>query len=192
MQPRVDDGAVGQRLVRVVMIRHHHLQPQLARQPHLLHRRHAAVHRHHQVVLLGQLPHRRHVQAVALLVPVGDVIPRVDADGAEVQQQQRGRRHAVGVVIAVDAHALLFLLRLPDAPHRLVHVVQQIGVVQVVQAGMQVLLRVALVCNAAQRHQLGDAQREAHALQHRNGLFIQFCSPAEFQHSPASSLVGFI
>ena len=142
---RVDHRAVRQLVRGVVVVRDDDVQPQLPAEAHLPDRGDAAVHRQQQVVLGREAADGGLVQAVALAVAVRDVVADGEADLAQIEHEQGGRGHAVGVVVAVDADALLFRLGPPDAVHRLAHPAQQEGVVQVVQRGVEVGARGPLV-----------------------------------------------
>ena len=64
---------------KVMVVSHDQIDSELARQRGLLHRGDPAVHAHDDFrAVLRELPERRRVQAVALLVAVGDV--RTDHD----------------------------------------------------------------------------------------------------------------
>ena len=186
-QPRIDDHAIRQHGIRMVMVGHKHVQPQLSAKLHLFDRCHAAVHRHHQIVFCSQLPHRVLVKAVAFLMPVGNVITGVQSQRPEVEHQQRRCSHTVRIIVAVDADTLLFRYRLADAIHRLLHTAEQERIVQLVQTGMQIFFRRFTGCDTAQHHQLRHAQRQPHGAQALHRLFIQFGASAEFQHVLLSS-----
>ena len=82
----------------------------------------AAVHRDEQVRLLRNLFECLAVEAVALRHAVGDVEVHLRAEFAQRPRQERRRRHAVDIVVAVDRDVLTPLQCLLDARYGLVHV----------------------------------------------------------------------
>lgn len=82
----------------------------------------AAVHRDEQVRLLRNLLERPAVEAVALRHAVGDVEVHLRAEFAQRPRQERRRRHAVDIVVAVDRDVLPLLQRPHNARDGLVHV----------------------------------------------------------------------
>jgi hypothetical protein len=136
----------------------------------------AAVDADDQVVRRAETAHRRHVRAVTLLDPVGDVERRRMAERAQPVQQERRRSAAVDVVIGEDRDALAAPQRGREAGGGGVHVAQARGIGhQVAQARREIGRRLNR-CDPARgkhaAHDLGHAgcigDGEAHA--HDPGL----------------------
>ena len=97
----------------------------------------AAIHRHHQLRLGGQLLQARHLQAVAFLEAVGNIVAAGQPQlGEKLVQYGRGG-DAVGVVVAVNGHRLAPAHRLAQAGGGLLQVRQAEGRVEALQAGVE-------------------------------------------------------
>ena len=89
------------------MVRHDEIDAELSRERRLLDGGDAAVDAHDDLgAVLRELPERRRVQAVALLVAVRDVRADDDAELAERAHEDRRAGDAVDVVVPVDDDAL--------------------------------------------------------------------------------------
>ncbi len=84
----------------------------------------AAVDADDEVVAVAEPPHRRHVGAVALLDPVGDVERRVAAHRPQPAEDQRRRGAAVDVVVGEDGDPLAPVDRGEEPRRGAVHVAQ--------------------------------------------------------------------
>ena len=118
-----DRDRVGQGLGDGVMIGDNGIDPQGLRVRHLVDGGYPVIYRNDQLyTALIQPRDRLTVHPVALGLTRGDIVHRVRADIGQIGVQQRGRRNAVGVKVAVDADALTVLDRRLDPLDRLVHI----------------------------------------------------------------------
>src|SRR5205085_12001711 len=106
--PRVDERVRVRELGRrVVMVRHDEIDAELARERRLFHRGYATVDADdHLRAVLRELPERRRVQAVALLVAIRDVGTDHEAKLPEGAHQDRRAGDPVDVVVPIDDDAL--------------------------------------------------------------------------------------
>ena len=140
-QQRIEHGfAFRQLRSELVVVRHDHAHAQLTGVRNLVRTGDAAVHRDQQLRVLGQPVDGRHVEAIALAVPVRNIEARLCPLLAQVSQQDGCRRHAVHVVIAEDDDLISARDALPDDRHCPVHVLHAHGIVQQRLVRMQVLL----------------------------------------------------
>ena len=161
-QQRIEhSGTVGQLRPELVVIGDDHAHAQLLRAGDLVRARDAAVHRDEQPGMRGDLLHRRHVEAVALAVPVRNVIAGLRALLAQVGQQNGRRRHAVHVVIAEDDDLLVLRKRVPDDRNRLVHVLHAHWIVQVFHPRMQIPVDLLRRIDSAVQQQAKQLVRHA-------------------------------
>ena len=142
----------------LVMVGDNHREAQLHRQRHQRHAGHAAVHRHQQLRPPGDLPDGGLVQAVALVVPGGQVHPGIRALALQPAGENGRGAHAVHVVVPIHADDLALLHGQADPRRRPVHVRKPHRVVQVPGAGAQKGLR----CLPR-----GDPPRRQQPVQHR-------------------------
>ena len=99
------------------------VDPQLARELRLTYGSDAAVHGHDDARPVGgELANRLRVQAVALLVAIGDVGADADADLTEGAHEDRRSGDAVDVVVPIDDDALASRERTTEARHRAVEI----------------------------------------------------------------------
>ncbi len=106
--PRVHERVRVRKLRRWVMVvGHDEIDAEVARERRLLHRGDAAIDAHDDLgAILGQLPERRGVQAVALFVPIRDVRPDHYAELPERADEDGRPAYAVDVVVSIDDDAL--------------------------------------------------------------------------------------
>jgi hypothetical protein len=106
--PRVHQSeGLGEVRGRMVVVRHDEIDAQVAGEERLVHRGHAAVDRDdHLRTVRRQVPQRRGVDAVALLVAVWDVRRDARAEPAESADEDGGTGDAIDVIVAVDDDAL--------------------------------------------------------------------------------------
>ncbi len=116
----------GQLLPRAVVVRHHGVHPEGGRERDFRRGGDAVVHGHNQPHALGvQRPDRLFVQAVALALPLRNIIDDVSAAGFEVRVQHGRGRHAVRIIVAVNRDFFKAVQRAQDAPHGLFHIGQK-------------------------------------------------------------------
>ena len=126
---------------------------------------HAAVHRDQQIGSFGNLPDRVFVQTVALAVAGGQVDLHIRADLTQIAGEDGRGAHAVHVVVAVDADVFFPVDGGADALHRLGHVAEQHGIVQLILSGVQKCLRLLDGGHAALHQQA--VQHGGHSLRAR-------------------------
>ena len=127
---RADQRAVGQVLPGPVMVGDDDLEPAGPCGGDLVDRGDAAVDRQDEAAsLVGKPLERRLAHAVALVEAARQVPFRVGAELAQDQDRERGRRDAVGVVIAVDADPAAVRDRGADRRARGFHVAECEGIV---------------------------------------------------------------
>lgn len=121
---RVDDRVRVRELGwRVVMVCDDEIDAELARQRRLFHGRDAAVDADDDLgAIRSQRPERRRVQAVTLLVAIGDVRTDHDAELPERAHQNGRTRDAVDVVVPVDDDALASRERTTDPLDRTIQI----------------------------------------------------------------------
>ena len=100
-------------------------------------RSNAAVHGNHQVRLRREHLKGRTVESIALRHAVGDIEIHVCPKTAQGTHEQRRRRHAVDIVVAVDRDALPFFDGRLDAVSRFFHILHQKRVFKRQPFGMQ-------------------------------------------------------
>lgn len=156
-----------QRLGAEVVIEHHHIRP--CRRRDGLVRERAAIDAEDQVVRLGQRLHGGHVRAVALVDPVGDIERGRAPERPEPDDQQRGGRAAVHVVVGEDRDPLAPGHGLQQPRGGGCHVLQRQRVgQQVAQRGREETL--GLGGGDAPPHQrAAERERQARGLRHRLG-----------------------
>ena len=138
---RIEHGlAVGQPRTELMVVGDDHAHAQLARVRDLVRTGDAAVHGDQQLRVRSDFVDGRHVEAVALAVPVRNVKPGLRALLAQVRQQDRRRRDAVHVVIAEDDDLVTPRDAVPDDRNGFVHVLHAHGIMQQRPVRMQVFL----------------------------------------------------
>ena len=93
---------------------------------------------YHLDALRRQLAQGPRVQAVALVHPVGDVGLHPGSEGRQCVHQEGGRRHSIGVEVAIDGHLFSLANGLAEAGHGLVHPFESEGVVLRASAGQEI------------------------------------------------------
>ena len=188
---RVEDGGGRRELHRDgVVVDHHHRHAQLGRGPDLGHAGDAAVERDEQARSLRcQPPDRLRVEAVALHQPVRHVRHHVAARRPQERRQQRGRGHAVDVVVAVERDAVTALERALDDLHCVCHPSHQERIREIRQPRPQELLgRRRVAQPAAGEHARRDRlqlQLPGEPLRHR--LVARHLHPPPREHEPSGS-----
>ena len=161
-QERVEHSStVGQLRPELVVIGDDHAHAQLLRTGDLVRAGDAAVHRDEQSGVRSDLLHCRHVEAVALAVPVRNVIAGLRALLAQIGQQNGRGRHAVHVIIAEDDDLLVLFKHVPDDRNRLVHVLHAHRIVQVIHLRMQIPVDLLWRIDSAVQQQAEQLVRHA-------------------------------
>ena len=161
----IDHRALRQDLAGAVVVGDDAAKAQRLRQLDQIVGGHAAVHRHQQLRARGDLPDRALVQAVALAVAGGQVHLHIRANFAQIAGEDGRCAHAVHIVVAVDADALLPVDGGANAHDRLGHVAEQHGIVQLILSGVQEGMRLLHGGHAALHQQA--VQHGGHALRTR-------------------------
>ena len=131
-----------QRGVRLVMVRHHQVETQLACPSGGRQTPDAAVHRHHH----GYLPRREtfdrgRFEPVSVLDPVRNEMHDVRSEQLEQAPDDDGRRHPVDVVVAMHGNALPAVDGAQQSVDRQRKIHQLEGVVEMVERRMEKPLR---------------------------------------------------
>ena len=127
----------------------------------LLHRGDAAVDGDDQAHALGlQRIEGAAVEAVALLIAVGNIVITGQTLPAQVVRQQTGGGDAVHVVVAVDRHGLLPLNGAPNARAGPVHAEDQHGVVQTLRPAFEQGMGLGVGLHPAQGEDLTQQGRQ--------------------------------
>ena len=169
------DDAVRRRALHLVMIGDDDVHAERAGTGHLGARADAAVHRDEQFDAAGRkLFDGGRRDPVPLREPVGQIRAHVGAELLEDAHQQKRRRDAVGVVVAVHGDRLAALQRLVEAPAGGGHPRHEVRVVDAVVRVQKGLRRGGVAVPAAHedlRHDLAHAElrREAADVGVRDG-----------------------
>ena len=167
---RVEDGErLRQLLARQVMVGDDDIDLFLRRR-HLCHGGNAAVHRDDQrSSLRDDLVERFLVQPITVLLPMRNEVIAVGTKQPKIAAQERGRRDAVDVVVAVDDDALLPFDRPPDARDGGRHILHEEGIVKRLLFGMKKRARRLLRFYAAVQKKRRREGRRADALRKFHG-----------------------
>jgi hypothetical protein len=114
-----------------------HIKPPRRGQGHFRHAANAAVHRDQQAGLFSDPRHCVRIQAVSFVHTIGNIGADPAAGGLQRVDQQRGRGHAVGIEVAVDADNLTPLQCLQNAGHGRSHIRQAIRILDHGIAGLE-------------------------------------------------------
>ncbi len=120
---RIDDGKrIRQFVARRVVIGHNHVESDLFAERNFGKRTHATVHRHHHAdALLFQLRERFFVQTITFINAMRNVRFDIRAQRFECLHEQRRRRYAVHIEIAIDRDGFMRAHRTPQTLDRFVH-----------------------------------------------------------------------
>ena len=118
---------IGQGLPGLVMIGHHHINAQTVGMGDLLMGRNAVIHCDDQPDPpdIVQKVDGFGVEAIAFLLPVGDIVDHIGAHRLQIAVQQRCGGDAVAIVVAVDHDEFARFHRQANAFHRPVHIPEQ-------------------------------------------------------------------
>ena len=126
----MENRAVGQIIVRLMMVGDHDLHSQIPRQGDLVNRGDTAIDRDHQRSAPGgDFPNRFGIQAVAFTDPVRDEPVAFATQPAECADQDRCGADAVAVEVTVDRDALARADRRERRLHRDRHALEGEGIV---------------------------------------------------------------
>ena len=106
-------------------------------------------------IVVGCPFHALERHAIALLVAVGYIVIYFGIELLQIREHESHGRRSVHVVIPVNEYLLLRLYRQHDAFHRLIHVIHQERVVQMLVSGTEKPLRLLIRTNTSLNQQRG-------------------------------------
>ncbi len=65
------------------------------------------------------------IHAIALAIPIGDVVADIHTHRLEIAVKEHRRHDTVAIVVSVDRHPFAIFRSLPDARDRFVHILQR-------------------------------------------------------------------
>ena len=178
-----------QRLLALVVIRHHHIHADGAGKGHLLHAGDAAVHRHQQRgAALPQPLDGVAAQAVAVLDPAGNVVQHVGAPAFQIVHHDTRGGDAVHVIVSKNRDPLSGGDSLCDPFHGLVHIPHQKWGIGQRRFLCQEFRRVLGAFHAAARQHAGYQVGIARVGQpfRCGAVFLRHMPGRKFHGSPAS------
>ena len=183
-------GGGGQLFANLVMVEHHHIQPDLARLGKGLEGNAAAIDTDEEPgPLLPQHADGRPVGAVAFNDAVRDVNAAGDADRGQIARQHRGGRGAVHVVIAENGNPGAGPDRVRDPRHGRFHVAQRRRIRHQVLDGRIEKPLCGFQRDVARGHHPRDDLRNAEALGYRQRRSaLRLCQP--FPPGPFAGRAG--